>query len=263
MENHAVNHNCGFAVEEDNYGVRARQKELLSMLKEVDAFLRSNGVEYSLGAGTLLGAVRHNGFIPWDDDVDIIVDRKNYSKILKLFEEKKNETRFVLNKILWIYRIQDKDDDTNGLKTPTIDIFAYDHCPNGKFKRNCKFMLLKLLQGMMKREKDYSKFSFFYKVCLWGTSIVGKLFTHNFKFKMYDRIARIGSKEDSEYLSSCFSSFNNLELRHSKTLFNTFVEHKFEDTVMPITAEYDQYLTLAYGDYMTPPKQEDRVAQHM
>lgn len=263
MENSAVKNDLNSAIDNDEYGVRARQIELLSMLKEVDAFLRSNGIKYSLCAGTLLGAVRHDGFIPWDDDVDIMVDRENYSKLLKLFEDKKNETRFVLNKILWVYRIQDKDDDTNSLKTPTIDIFVFDHCPDGKFMRKYKLMLMKLLQGMMKTEKDYSKFSAFYKICLWITRIIGKLFTHNFKFKMYDRAARIGNQKDSQYLGSYFSPFNNLKLQYSKTLMNEMIEHQFEDTVMPIAAEYDNYLTQQYGDYMTPPKKQDRVAQHM
>lgn len=250
-------------IENDKYGVRERQLELLEMLKEVDAFLTSNGIKYSLCAGTLLGAVRHDGFIPWDDDIDIMVDRENYTKILKLFETKKEETRFVLNKILWIYRIQDKNDDTNSLKTPTIDIFVFDNCPNGKIKRKFKLLLMKLLQGMIKTDLDYKKFSFGYKVCLWTTHVIGKLFTKNFKFRMYDRAARIGNKKDSDKLGSYFSPFNNLKLLYSKTLMKEIVRHKFEDVEMPIPAEYDSYLTAQYGDYMTPPKESDRVAIHM
>ena len=250
-------------IENDKYGTKARQQELLAMLKEVDAFLTKNGIKYSLCAGTLLGAVRHDGFIPWDDDVDIMVDRENYAAIIKLFEEKKDETRFTLNKILWIHRIQDKDDNTNSLKTATIDIFVFDNIPTNTFVRKFKLLTMKLLQGMLKTDIDYKKFSVFYKICLFCTHILGKLFTHNFKFKLYDRVARIGNKKDCEYLGSYFSPFNNLKLQYSKTLMNEIVLHKFEDTEMPIPAEYDNYLTQQYGDYMTPPKEENRISEHM
>lgn len=249
--------------ENDKYGVRERQQTLLAMLKEVDAFLTENGIKYSLCAGTLLGAVRHDGFIPWDDDVDIMMDRENYTKTIKLFDEKKQETRFALNKILWIHRIQDKDDDTNSLKTATIDIFVFDNVPVNGLVRKMKLLTMKMLQGMLKTDIDYSKVSAFYKICLWGTHILGKLFTYNFKFKMYDRVARIGNKKESQYLGSYFSPFKNLKLLYSKTLMKEIVLHKFEDTEMPIAAEYDSYLKAQYGDYMTPPEEKDRVSEHM
>lgn len=248
---------------QDKYGVRARQLELLEMYKELDKFLSDNGVRYTLCSGTLLGAIRHNGFIPWDDDIDIMMDRENYEKTIKLFEDKKDETRFVLNKILWIRRIQDKDDDSNSLKTPTIDIFVFDNVPDNAFLRKFKLFAIKLLQGMLKTDIDYAKFSVFYKICLFCTNVIGKLFTFNFKFKMYDRVARIGNKKDSEYLGSYYSTFNNLKHRYSKTLMKDIVYHQFEDMEAPIPVDFDGYLSKPYGDYMTPPKEEDRVSEHM
>lgn len=263
MDNTSVKDEFINDIENDNYGVRARQLELLAMLKEVDAFFSENGIKYSLFSGTLLGAVRHDGFIPWDDDVDIVVDRNNYNKLLKLFEDKANSTRFVVNRILWINRIQDRNDDSGSLTTPTIDIFVFDNCPDNGFVRKLKLLLIKCLQGMMKTEKTTASVSAFYKLCLVFTRVIGKLFTQRFKFRMYDRVARIGNKKVSRYLGSYFSTFNCLHLQYSNTLMKEMTEHKFEDTVMPITAEYDSYLTTVYGDYMTPPKKEDRISQHI
>lgn len=250
-------------MDKDIYGVKERQKELLVLLKQVDSFLSSNNIKYSLCGGTLLGAIRHDGFIPWDDDVDIMVDRENYTKIIRLFENNEDDLPFALKRILWIYRIQNKSEDAATLMAPTVDIFVMDNCPDNIIMRKTKVFLVKILQGMMKDKVDYSKYSFFWRVCLFVTFVSGKLFTDNFKFKMYDRVARIGNKKKSKFVTGYTDLFNLLNLTYSGTLMDNIVEHKFEDTVMPIVSEYDSYLTTQYGDYMTPPKKEDRVAAHM
>ena len=83
----------------EKYGTLERQTELLKMLKEVDIFFKTNGIVYSLCGGTLLGAVRHNGFIPWDDDVDLMVDRKNFEKFHTVIENFKG---YHLEHELWV-----------------------------------------------------------------------------------------------------------------------------------------------------------------
>lgn len=66
---------------ENKYGTLNAQKELLELLKEFHSFCIQNEIKYSLAYGSLLGAFRHKGFIPWDDDLDIMVDRENYERI--------------------------------------------------------------------------------------------------------------------------------------------------------------------------------------
>lgn len=68
----------------------------LNMLVMFDRFCKKNNIEYSLAGGTLLGAIRHRGFIPWDDDIDVCIDRNSYSKLLNLKESLKNELNFIL-----------------------------------------------------------------------------------------------------------------------------------------------------------------------
>lgn len=65
---------------DNKYGVLSRQLELLQMMKDIHKFLVDNKIQYSLGGGSALGAVRENGFIPWDDDIDINFDIHNYEK---------------------------------------------------------------------------------------------------------------------------------------------------------------------------------------
>lgn len=90
---------------QNQYGTKERQLDLLEMLREVDILLREAGIQYSLCGGTLLGAVREQGFIPWDDDVDIMVDRVNFNRLLAVFRSKEN-MEYVLNDVLWVRRIQ-------------------------------------------------------------------------------------------------------------------------------------------------------------
>ena len=79
------------------------QPILLEMMKDVHAFCESRDIAYSLCSGTLLGAIRHNGFIPWDDDIDIMMDRSNYERFLGEFQK---SCDYVLKRELWIWRIQ-------------------------------------------------------------------------------------------------------------------------------------------------------------
>jgi len=72
-------------VKENQYHTAERQELLLAMMKDVHTFLEENEIVYSLVSGSLLGAVRHDGFIPWDDDIDLMMDRDNYERLLKIF----------------------------------------------------------------------------------------------------------------------------------------------------------------------------------
>ncbi len=81
----------------DPYGIRNIQERSLSILKFLDKVCRQNGLTYYLAYGTLLGAVRHEGFIPWDDDVDVWMTREDYMKLLSYLRENNTDERFVLN----------------------------------------------------------------------------------------------------------------------------------------------------------------------
>lgn len=71
------------------------QQELLAIAKDVVAILDKNGIDYSLSGGSILGAVRHKGFIPWDDDIDLNITRKGYEKLLKIFETQLSEKYYI------------------------------------------------------------------------------------------------------------------------------------------------------------------------
>jgi len=245
------------------YGTYEKQEILLSMIKDIDLLFTQNNIAYSLCGGTLLGAVRENGFIPWDDDIDIMVNRQDYNKIVALFSSSGDSTNYCLRRYLWIDRIQRRDDSREGLFADTIDVFVMDNCPNNVILRKVKVLLIKVLQGMMKVDHNSDGQSMFYKVCLWITRLLGKPFSEDRKFKWYQLIAQIGNRNKADYLTGYTDSFNLLSLRYSGKLFDSVIKHRFEDIELPITSEYDSYLTTQYGDYMTPPSKEDRNPTHI
>lgn len=244
------------------YGTADRQRELLSMLKQLSNILSENGIQFSLAGGTLLGAVRDNGFIPWDDDVDIMVDRNNFKKIKVLFNQQGDSFPFEMRRILWIERIQKKGYNKS-LFSPTIDIFVMDNCPDQFFLRKMKVCIIKVLQGMMKDELNLEEKSVIHKMCLYITHLMGKPFSEDRKYSWYDRIAQIGNQKKTRYITGYTDAFNLLNLRYTGNLFNSYIETKFEDTSFPIITEFENYLKTQYGDYMTPVPWDERKHNHI
>ena len=247
----------------NKYGTYEKQKKLLAMMKDIDLILRTKGVKYSLCGGSLLGAVREKGFIPWDDDIDIMVDRKNYRRLIEALAGIKEYTPYQVNRYLWIDRIQYKDDKRHPLYADTIDIFVMDNCPDNDLLRKIKLFLIMTLQGMMKKDRDYKNASLAMKLCLIITYVMGKAFSDKRKFKWYQKIAQYGNNRKTRFMTGYTDLFKCLSLRYPGSLFDKINDCSFEDAKFMITAEYDSYLSTQYGDYMTPPDEKDRLSIHM
>ena len=246
----------------NTYGTRDRQIDLLNMMREVDLLLNRHGIKYSLCGGTLLGAVRDKGFIPWDDDIDIMVDRENFNKLLSSFRSE-DETEYSLNDYLWVRKIQLKGNSKEPVFGPTIDVFVVDKCPNNKLLQIGKVFLIKMLQGMMKKDETIGDISLISRLCLVVTRVLGKLFSDNKKLRWYDRVSQIGHKNKSTHVGIYNDLYRYLDLKYCRKMMDECIDATFEDMVLPITAEYDDYLRTVYGDYMTPPPVENRKPIHL
>lgn len=243
----------------NQYGTLEIQKELLQMMKDVHVYLVDSNIRYSLAGGSLLGAIRHSGFIPWDDDVDIMMDRENFDKFIKM---KFDLCGYCLERVLWIYRIR-KDGHQESDNLPTIDVFVNDRTPDNAILRKLKVLLVRFVQGMMHKNIQYSNYSLLYKTCLAVTHLMGCVFSDNFKHRIYDWVSQLWVDKNSKFVSSYNDLFRLVSVCYNGNLMQNIVMKRFEDVNFCITSEYDNYLSSQYGDYMTPPPESDRIPLHL
>lgn len=253
---------------------KERYKELLvKTMAEFIKFCNRNDIEYIGAYGTVLGAIRHKGLIPWDDDIDVFMTRDNYEKFLKLKDGMKGSG----------YEIVDIDDegyylpfakfcDTNTsiwevenlpfVLGVFIDVFPLDYVEEDdtdcvKLRNEYMALFDKYLHSLKTfRIKDVFSFggfkSFlkakFYKMTVSRKSVRAMehlIRTKQGPFRMYYRSL-------DKYTRSKFES----------TWFDECIEVPYEDISIRIPKEYDKFLAHCYGDYMTPPPKEKQVSQH-
>lgn len=250
---------------DNKYGTLEIQKALLGLLIKFDSFCQEKNISYSLDSGSLLGAVRHKGFIPWDDDLDIVIDRKNYNHLIK---EINIENDLVIERMsqaaLWTDRIRCKESDYHGSYYPTIDVFVFDHVPDSRWKALLKKLTIFMLQGMMKYNLSLKNGSLFMKICALVTYIMGRFFSHKVKYEWYIKVSQWGNDKYSKF-GTCYNYVTSEvgTLYHSDML-EEIIMQDFEGLRVPIIADYDYCLRQLYGDdYMTPPSELQRKPQHI
>jgi lipopolysaccharide cholinephosphotransferase len=245
----------------------------LNILKNVATICDENNIRYYLAGGTLLGAVRHKGFIPWDDDIDITMPRKDYNKFLAI-AEKMLDSRFQIlsrhNTSNYIYpfaKIVDRqtilieDDDFTNEIGVYIDVFPIDGLPADLKKSNMHFKLLKILKRVrslvihkLKKERR-NKLTYLISV------VLSRIISPSLILKIIEKVATKYSFEESEYVAVTVAGYDEKE-RMRKEGFQSFFEVQFEDSYFKAPVGYKEYLTNLYGDYMKLPPQEKRTSHH-
>lgn len=248
---------------------RELQLAILDMVKDIDKLCRENNIEYYLGYGSCLGAIRHKGYIPWDDDFDIMMTEDNYYKFLKLCEEKLNSKKYYVqtpekeekyylsfSKIRNIRTtlIEEKNSDIDIVYGIYVDVFPLVGVPNSKIKRfflqvNRAFMLSANANII---NNKYLKTIFTMILKLFGRKRVLKYTTKRcFKYKCSDCNKAVSITDGDGYIEI------------PKETLGKPVYVPFEDTSLPVPQDYDSYLKLTYGDYMKiPSKEEIKAREH-
>lgn len=232
--------------------IRRYQHHLAETLREFDRFCQENGIIYYLSYGTLLGAIRHKGFIPWDDDADLWMDRENYTKLEKLM---KGEHHQLTENVYVSMGIRPE------LWSPPfayIDIFILDNCPDNRFLSFIKESAVMFVYSMIKCRGriDNGRFGKFKPYFLLAPI---SLFKNIDQWKqIYKRVSLwLNKREKRLQVYNGNLSDMTLKFPSDKTIWKP-VRKEFEGSLLIVPQGYDELLRICYGDYMQIPKENNR-----
>ena len=262
-----------------NNKLRQCQLRQLDIAKEVKRICKKYNIQYFLNAGTLLGAVRHNGFIPWDDDLDIGMLRNDYEKFINIAQKELAEKYFLqtwdsdpyyampfakirINGTKYIEHNSCNVKIHNGIY---IDIFPYDNIPNNAVKKNMQKYKTMFWWHLLlnKSGYDYVAKKQHIKYCICAIlKVISGLFSYKRIHKsFYKNMTKYDQEHTEEVVT--FGGASSFEKETIKCEWiNKTEEKSFEDTKFMIPIKWDEYLTHFYGDYMTPPPEDKRHEGH-
>lgn len=246
------------------------QKVELKILKDTAKFCDDNGIEYFLISGTLLGAVRHGGFIPWDDDIDIGMDLCNYKKFIEVAPRSFSNKYFIQNfhsETKYPYpwtkiRLNGTTSMDARMKNLDIhsgvflDIFLINGMSNNKIYRKLQSILARSQRILLRKyyyidgktNKPYNK-------------LLYRLLPEPFRvflIRVFDKIINIDCSK-TEFCYNTYSSNVGEEKQYRSEWFKGLIKMKFVDDYFSVPNEPEKYLEADYGDWQTPPPESERI----
>lgn len=248
----------------------------LDILKVTVRILEENDIRYFISYGTCIGAIRHQGFIPWDDDIDISLFRDDYERARDIlrnklpkeyiycdrFTEEEYPYNFAKVRLKRSAFVHGGDAHLNISHGIYIDLFPLDKCEKTLKATERKIKAIKRLR----QKTDLSRMSYkkYGKLRpLWQLPLIfyGHMFLNSRKIQnRIDEICKSGNPE-SEYIGSFLTPYGNKDI-YKKEWFGSGKKVFFEDNVFLVPDNYDEYLRHIYGDYMQLPPAEKRISHH-
>lgn len=253
-------------VEMDDVTHIAHQQALIVILREFNRVCTTLHIPYVLFAGTLLGAVRHQGFIPWDDDVDVMMLREDYERFLREADQVLDQSKFFLQKEFsehWpmffsklrlnhttcLEKYHPKDKETH--QGVYMDIFPCDAAFRSHWGRKLQFLTSKIVIAKSLDKRGYDTDSKKKRLLMMCCKLL--------PMKPFLSVTKGGSK-DSGYVHSFLGGASSFQKNvYPRDYFEQRTEALFEGSKYPIPLKYHDLLRTLYGDYMCMPSPEQRV----
>lgn len=257
-----------------NEELRRMQLIQLDLLQEIDRICKKCNIKYAIIAGTLLGAVRHKGYIPWDDDADTAMLRDEYLKFREACKTELNTEKYFFQDhvttpgyrwgfgrlmrkdTLYVRNNQEHMPYTQGV---FVDIFPMDGVPDNYILRclhcfKC-FCVRKTMWSAVGRLSDKRPimrkwFSLLYKI------------PEKTLYKIYEHLITTSNKKDTEYVRILTFPTPNKTFGYKRKWYSETAPIDFEGITFEGIKDYDDYLTFKFGDYMTLPPESERQGHH-
>ncbi|MDU5335234.1 phosphorylcholine transferase LicD [Enterococcus sp.] len=257
--------------------LRQVQVTSLELAKYFSDFCDRNGLLCYLCGGGAIGSVRHQGFIPWDDDLDFFMPRSDYEKLLVLWKDQESDNKFVLLRASKDYNDRNsfttlRDKETTFIKTYQedldishgiqIDIFPLDVAPEKKYQRKIQKFWALVYAVYCSQQVPQNHGAFFAKL---GKLLLNLAPSQLNKYHVWkyaeNRMTKYNSKETGFVTELCVGPryMGNV---YPKKDFSDAKKVPFENTELPIPIGYDNYLSNVFGHYMQLPPEDQRVAHH-
>lgn len=266
-----------------DFNIKEMQLIQFEMFKEFDRICKKHDIKYFLCGGTLLGAVRHEGFIPWDDDIDVMLLRNDYEKFIDICVKELDDKYFLqtfetdkkylnlfakirCNNTMFVERATRKRNIHHGV---FIDIFPLDNIPDSKVLLQIhKIVLIVLDVFRLACELEHFRPSpiLFRRIVGYTMFPISKLIVHRPFLRLIDFIAKIFRNSETKFVSNLYGDiitwYNKPRQAQLRAIYEDVEYLKFEDGYFPVPRRWDEYLTAVYGDYMQLPPVEERCSQH-
>ena len=276
MKRRSISRN-GFATEAEGKGIMKTELSLseiktvaFEILKHFSAFCKQNGICFYLSNGTLLGAVKYGGFIPWDDDIDVFIPRKDYDRFIEIYKNSKKYQlfsrecepayRFPFAKLCDMTTLKTEMNIDNGIPLGVdIDIFPLDSCSVHILKPDVQRKIQIYQTGCVLSKFVSSEGKPFYK--RW---VIACCCAMGFDF-FYNKLTKAVAKEiqkDGAFMGCLMWPIYGEREVVPAEIFSATVEIEFEGEKFPAPVGYDIYLRSLYGDYKKDPPADKQRSHH-
>lgn len=249
------------------------QKVILDITKYIDRICCENGIEYYLEGGSCIGAIRHKGFIPWDDDLDIIMDSRNYEKFIRVCREKLDTSKYYFQEsyVDWpmpyskikllgtVFSEPSMHFDSLEHRGIFVDIFRLEDVSNYKIVQMWQYFCGEVLLCYCLSQRGFEKPTLKKKLLMAASFPLKLRFVRRFFRQQVEKYRN----RKTDYVGMFGGRYRLKNSIYKRIDYSHSIRVPFEDTMLPVPTGYDAILTQIFGDYMTPPPEKEQMGLHL